>query len=378
MKTYSVCLKCEPSRSFHAVRAANSLDIDVDKKSTHEFSVTCDLDAPYSVGLILGASGSGKSTLARRIFGDDCFKTFLDDKTAVIDQFPEGMSYDDRATALNGIGLTSVPCWIKPAGTLSNGQKARAEAALALCLGDSHRLVIDEWTSVVDRTVAKVMSHCVQKYARKNGKSVVLVACHSDIIEWLDPDWIIDCNSQRFIDRRSLRPAREEKLLFEVREVTGHAWARFSKYHYLNAGRVGGRCLHFGLFHNDEQIGYACLVNYVPWTDKTKPMMMHVSRVVVHPDFAGMGLGVKLSDAVAREGVKLGYRVLIKMSSTPMYKSMSKSSLWKFMKVDRQIGRMKSGAIRHHANNRTARTASQTGGFRENVKTYTFEFVGKS
>jgi ATPase subunit of ABC transporter with duplicated ATPase domains len=33
---------------------------------------------------------------------------------------------------LNGIGLNSVPCWLRPVKTLSNGQKARAEALLLM------------------------------------------------------------------------------------------------------------------------------------------------------------------------------------------------------------------------------------------------------
>ena len=58
------------------------------------------------------------------------------------------------------MGLSQVPCWVRPAFTLSNGQQARAK--IALTLADNKDLaVIDEWTSVVDRTVAKVMSHAV-------------------------------------------------------------------------------------------------------------------------------------------------------------------------------------------------------------------------
>lgn len=209
MQTYYVILKSDISKTFRCQRAANSLDIDTEKKSIHELKISADLESPFNIGLILGASGSGKTTLAHKIFGDDCFKINLDSEKPIIDQFPENLSYDECANILSGIGLTSVPCWIRPVKTLSNGQKARAEAAYMM-INSSNINILDEWTSVVDRTIAKVMSHCVQKFARKNQKKIILLSCHYDVIDWLNPDWIIDCNDGSYIDRRLLRPTRTE------------------------------------------------------------------------------------------------------------------------------------------------------------------------
>jgi ABC-type glutathione transport system ATPase component len=165
MKNYELTLQSAVSDSFRCVKAANSLDIDAAKKSVHHFKVAADLDSPFNIGLVVGASGSGKTTLAKHIWGDHCFDEILDLTRPVIDQFPDQYSYDECAAMLAGVGLTSVPCWIRPAYTLSNGQRARAECALQMAQTDREFIVIDEWTSVVDRTVAKVMSHCVQKHA---------------------------------------------------------------------------------------------------------------------------------------------------------------------------------------------------------------------
>tara|TARA_R110002012_G_scaffold79909_3_gene202950 strand:+ start:2487 stop:3182 length:696 start_codon:yes stop_codon:yes gene_type:complete len=201
MKNYSLTLQSPVSDSYRCQKAANALDIDTAKKSVHKFSVDADLDSDYSIGVIVGASGSGKTTLANNIFGDDCFKEHLDPNVPVIEQFPDEYTYDECASMLGGVGLTSVPCWIRPAYTLSNGQRARAEAALAMCSEDGI-IVVDEWTSVVDRTVAKVMSHCIQKHARRQGKRIVLCSCHYDILDWVQPDWVIDCNKQTYEDMR--------------------------------------------------------------------------------------------------------------------------------------------------------------------------------
>lgn len=177
--------------------ACDSLDIDIAKKSVHELKIqNIELPEDWSIGIILGASGSGKTTLAKHIFGEDCFHMDVDETLPIIDSLPADLSYDECASMLSGIGLTSVPCWVRPMYTLSNGQKARAEAVLQMCKDST--TVIDEWTSVVDRQVGKIMSHCLQKYARKNNKQIVVCSCHYDIVEWLSPDWVMDCNDQTF------------------------------------------------------------------------------------------------------------------------------------------------------------------------------------
>jgi ABC-type ATPase with predicted acetyltransferase domain len=201
MQTYELTLQSKPSDSFRCIKAANSMDIDVEKKLTHHFSVAADIETPFNIGLIVGASGSGKTTLAREMFGD-CFKSVLNHDKTIIDQFPGQMSYDDCSVALGGAGLSAVTCWLRPVKTLSNGQTARAELALRLA-SDDNLIVIDEFTSVVDRTVAKAMAHTVQKVARKTNRRIVLLSCHYDIIEWLNPCWIIDCNKQTYTDRRA-------------------------------------------------------------------------------------------------------------------------------------------------------------------------------
>lgn len=268
MQTYNVTLKSDVSKSYLCKRAADSLDIDVEKKSIHSLSITADIKTDYNIGLIIGSSGSGKTTLAKEIFGEDCFKTILNGNLPILEQFPKSYSYDQCASILSGVGLNQVTCWIRPVNTLSNGQKSRAEAALMMCSDDL--VVIDEWTSVVDRIVAKAMSHCIQKHARNQKKKVVLVSCHYDVINWLNPDWIIDCNKATYEDRRSLRQSfqREEKLQFDIRRITRQSWKYFSKYHYLSEKLPGGENYFFGLFHEQNQVGFICFSNYVPHSKK--------------------------------------------------------------------------------------------------------------
>lgn len=368
LKKYKVRLESPVSDSFRCVRAANSLDINMNEKSVHELEVDADLDSPFNIGLILGASGSGKTTLAKQIYGEDALTTIIDTSKPIIEQFPKEWSYDDCANALAGMGLTSVPCWIRPVYTLSNGQKARAEAALGLSKTDNSIHIIDEWTSVVDRTVAKVMSHCVQKHARKSNKKIILLSCHYDVIEWLNPDWIIDCNKQEFIDRRALSlddRKRSEQLQFAVKEVDKSTWKYFSKYHYLSKKLPAGRLKFYGLFEGENQIGFQCFANYTPHSDKTKKMIMHSNRTVIHPDYAGLGLGILLINETSKIMSK-EYKVMAKFSSTPIFKAMSKyNNEWKLIKNEITQGRVTSGG-----------GMDRKSGFRENVRIYVFEYIG--
>lgn len=338
MQTIEVVLSSEPSKTFRCTKAANSLDIDIQKKLTHRLAVSADIDEPYNVGLIIGSSGSGKTTLAKQLFGENAFQEILDLTRPVIDQFPESYSYEDCANALNGVGLTQVPCWIRPAFTLSNGQRTRAEIALRMAQ-EREFTAMDEWTSVVDRTVAKVMSHCIAKHARRANKSIVLCSCHYDVIEWLNPDWIIDCNKQSFTDRRSLcrNFKRSEQLTFDIRETNRSTWRYFSKYHYLSERMPGGHIETFGLFSGNEQIGFQCFANYVP-TRKGETRKMHFNRTVIHPYYVGLGLGALLINETSRLMAERGYEVMAKFSSVPVKRALDKHcDKWRIIAIDRAM-----------------------------------------
>jgi ABC-type ATPase with predicted acetyltransferase domain len=205
VQSYRVELECLAPRTYRTQRAADSVNLNIEEKSRHLLEVAADFDSPFNVGVVVGSSGSGKTTLAKSVWGDDCARDILDPARPVIDQFPEEMAYDECVEALTGVGLTSIPCWIRPAYTLSNGQRARAEAALKCAIGARAGgvVVLDEWTSVVDRTVAQVMSARISKYFRSAGKRIVLLTPHYDVISWLEPDWIVDCNTQTYEKKKT-------------------------------------------------------------------------------------------------------------------------------------------------------------------------------
>lgn len=362
MQNHRVRLTSPVATSYFATRAANSLDIDVERKATHELSIDADLVSPFNVGLVVGASGSGKTTFADAVWGDGHRREVLDPSRPVIDQFPDAFDYDARSAALCAIGLSQVTCWIRPAFTLSNGQRARAEAALRMAQAGDEVVVIDEWTSVVDRTVAAAMSLCVARFARKFGKRVVLLSCHYDVDEWLQPDWVVDCNLSAFVDGRSLRRPRTRTLTFDVAECSPASWRYFARYHYLSDRMPGGYVRTFGVWHEGRQIGFQCFANYVP-RRRFEPMQLHSNRTVIHPDYVGFGLGGLVINETSRIIAGEGFVVGAKFSSVPIYRMFAKRpDLWRLTAVARNVAKPGAG-IR------------QTG-FRDDVKTWSFRWIG--
>ncbi len=358
MQNYTLTLESKASDSFRCNVAAQSQDIDVIKKLKHNFNINADIDTDYNVGLIVGASGSGKTTFAEKFIGIS--KNVLDLEIPIVEQFHEKYTYEECADFLLSVGLSSVPCWIRPAKTLSNGQKFRAEVALQIANTDGI-ICVDEWTSVVDRTVAKIMSHAIQKFARKQNRKIVLLSCHYDIIEWLLPDWVIDCNTQSYEERRLLRQSRTEQLEFVIAETTSETWKYFSKYHYLSDRLPGGKNYIFGVYYNDVQIGFQCFSNYVPIKKGAVPIY-HSNRTVIHPDYVGIGLGMKVIDATSKYMKDdYGFVIMGKFSNKAIYESMKKNPKWVLTQTQTQTP----------GGNMIRKT-----GFRNRVRTYSFKYVG--
>ena len=92
-----------------------------------------------------------------------------------------------------------MPVWCRPRNVLSVGEGFRADLALNLDI----YTIFDEFTSTVDRNVAKSTCNGIQKYIRKNNlHNVVFSSCHKDFIPFLKPDIVIDLDEEKVFDCR--------------------------------------------------------------------------------------------------------------------------------------------------------------------------------
>lgn len=167
----------------------------------------------WNIGLIVGGSGTGKSTIAKELFKDSYVKEFHYDTRSVLDNMPENCDIREIELAFTSVGFSSPPCWLKPYSVLSTGEKMRVDLARAI-LSNDEMIVFDEFTSVVDREVAKTCSLAMQKQIRRLGKRFVAISCHKDVVEHLSPDWIYDTDQKCFFGQRGSMSSPNTKLTY--------------------------------------------------------------------------------------------------------------------------------------------------------------------
>lgn len=273
-----------------------------------------DIPSVFGIGLIVGPSGSGKTSMLRR-FG--ITKDFIwQPNKAIASHF---LSAADAEKKLSAVGLNSIPSWLKPYGVLSTGERFRADLAARL----NSNTVVDEYTSVVDRNVAKACSVALRRYVDREGLTgVVLASCHYDIIEWLQPDWVFDTKTGVTAGRGSVhRPTIEVDILPCSREL----WPIFRPHHYLS-GNLNPTAKCWVAVWNNTPVGFAAAL---PFPNGNFKNAWREHRTVVLSDYQGLGIGVRLSNAVAALFCAKGCRYFSKTAHPRLGGYRENSPLWK-------------------------------------------------
>ena len=143
------------------------------------------------------ASGSGKTSIAKQLFPEAYIRGFEFTSKCVLDDFPQELETGDITKMLCSVGFASPPDWLKSYDCLSQGEKMRVDIARALFL-NKPLVVFDEFTSVVDREIAKVSAFAISKAVRRSSKKFIAVTCHYDVIDWLDPEWVFCTDTMEF------------------------------------------------------------------------------------------------------------------------------------------------------------------------------------
>lgn len=268
----------------------------------------------FQIGLIVGASGSGKSTLLSE-FGTVKELQWNHNK-AIVSHFS---TPEEAMEKLQAVGLSSIPTWMRPYHVLSGGEKFRAELARSLASNS----VIDEFTSVVNRNVAKSCSVALSRYVKRNNiKRLVLASCHYDIIDWLEPDWVFSTDTGEFTVRRGLR---RPEIQFSIYNCERNIWPLFAPHHYLSANlNSASRC--FLAVWGEEIIGFTATL---PLPSGTVQNAWREHRTVILPDFQGLGLGPRLSNTVGEIMLDRGYKYYSRTAHPRLIAYRDKSPLWR-------------------------------------------------
>ena len=325
MPTVDVVVKSNTKLSVRARQVCGMFDCPPDKKQELSWKANLPIESkPWNIGLIVGPSGSGKSVCARSLWPEQMAQRLEWSESSVIDNFPKTISIEDISAALNGVGFSTIPAWLRPFNVLSNGEQFRVDVARRL-IEATGVVVIDEFTSVVDRQVASVACHSVQKQVRKNRQQFVAVSCHHDIIDWLQPDWTFEPATCQF-EWRSLR--RRPAIEIEVARLPFEAWQMFAPFHYLT-GELNKCAQCFGLWANGS------LASFVGIIHKPHPIAKNIkgiSRAVTLPDWQGLGLIFHLMDTVAAAYKAKGFRMRM-YPAHPQFVRAFRKEVWRCDKL---------------------------------------------
>lgn len=194
MSTFNIIRKNNVEKTFRVATVMADFDVKLEHSNEH-FIGNIDLPKNWNIGLICGGSGTGKTTIINELFKNDIITNFEYDDNSVLDNMSKDISTKDIEKMFYVVGFGSVPSWLKPYKVLSNGEKMRVDLARALLEKDF--IVFDEFTSVVDRQVAKTACIAINKAIKNTNKKFIAVSCHKDIIEWLQPDWLFDTDEMK-------------------------------------------------------------------------------------------------------------------------------------------------------------------------------------
>lgn len=282
---------CADFNSYRAARVKSLFNAE----SGANFKLEAELpieDKEWKIGVIVGPSGSGKTSIGRSVWEGQAFyePDWPGDKP-IVDAISPGGDFDAVTGALSAVGLGSVPSWLRPYHVLSMGEKFRADLARLVC-ERPERAIVDEFTSVVDRQIARFGALAFGKAWRRGPGQVLLLTPHYDVLEWLQPDWVFDTGTGQFTGRY-LHP--RPKFDLEIHQTTSHQWPFFKPHYYLDLPLPVAAHYFVGTVDGEPVCHMAMSTKSL---GKNGRFEGRGTRLVVLPEWQGAGVGLKFLNGI--------------------------------------------------------------------------------
>jgi len=335
-------LRLKINKSFKTVSEISRRTIEVSKvfglgideeKVFHVFKDFVIEINPGDVVYITGESGAGKSVLlkelAQQLSQNEEFGGVITDQEIAASINPDeilvhgvGNDVKEALEILNSVGLNDAFLYLRRYKELSDGQKYRYRLAKAFWSGKK-TLIFDEFCATLDRITARVVAYLVQKFCRRRGLTLIVATTHEDLIEDLNPDILIIKKFGAHADIKLLNPQQKPcSILEKVRILEGNMkdYWHLAYLHYRGEKIAGvrkvfkaiidtplGEELAGVIVYNASYINLSARYVAIPKLLELRRKLdmdsfirlinenfIRIGRLVVHPKYRGIGLGVKL------------------------------------------------------------------------------------
>jgi len=292
----SVRNRCQNFTTYRAARVKSLFNAEAGDRFDLDADLPID-DGDWKLGVVVGPSGSGKTSIGRQLFGEGGLyePAGWPVNQPIVEAISPRGSFDEVTAALAAVGLGSVPSWLRPYESLSNGEKFRADLARVICERPSE-VVIDEFTSVVDRQVARFGSTAFAKAWRRGAGRCVLLSCHYDILDWLEPDWVYDTASGSFARGRLWR---RPKFELEVWQTNWRYWRTFEPHHYLKLPPMPAAKCYVGVVEGTPVAHVAVGTTHTGFGVEAR-----ACRLVILPEWQGAGVGLRFLEHVCQRNLE--------------------------------------------------------------------------
>lgn len=122
-------------------------------------------------------------------------------------------------------------------------------------------------------------------------------------------------------------------MRFDIRECGVDEWKKFRRYHYLNTDILrGAKC--YGLYNEKNQIIAFRAVIHQPHGINKRLKRGH--RLVVLPDYQGIGIGTRFTTAIAKKYHDEGWDFDIVTSAKNLIFALNRNRHWKLIFLGRR------------------------------------------